>query len=270
MLPSATSSKAKKRRLDQLLVLRGLVPSRERAMRLILSGSVLVDGERRSKPGQLVSADSAVALLNRPPYVSRGGEKLIHALKSFRITVNDRACLDIGASTGGFTHCLLLQGASRMYAVDVGKGQLDQRLRNDPRVVVMDETNARFLVPEDFAPRPTLATVDVSFISLEKVLGAVAACLDEPGEVIALVKPQFEVGRGQVGKGGVIRDPIKHRRVLSRVVEFAIGSGLSVLGLTASPLRGPKGNREFFVHLSRRGESVQGLEEQISDVVNAG
>lgn len=270
LLPNATSLKARKERLDRLLVSRGLVPSREQAMRLILAGSVLVDGERLSKPGQSVSADSTLELLNRPPYVSRGGEKLIHALKSFQVLVDGRVCLDIGASTGGFTHCLLLQGASRVYAVDVGKGQLDQSLRKDPRVVVVEETNARSLVPDKFIPRPTLATVDVSFISLEKVLGAVVACLDEPREVIALVKPQFEVGRGEVGKGGVVRDPIKHRRVLSRVVEFALGSGLAVLGVTASPLRGPKGNREFFVHLSRRGQTVPDLEAQIIHVVSEG
>ncbi len=270
MLPIAISLAAKRERLDRLLVARGLASSRERALRLILAGSVKVNGERLSKAGQLVRDDATVEVLDRPPYVSRGGEKLIHALRSFGIEVSGRICLDVGASTGGFTHCLLLEGAGRVYAVDVGKGQLDPAMRNDPRVVVMEGKNARFLKPEEFVTPPNLATVDVSFISLEKVLDATISCLTESGEVIALVKPQFEVGRGQVGKGGVVRDREKHRQVLLRLVEFAAGKGWAVLGVTASPLRGPKGNREFFLHIARQGRSVPDLGGQITRVVNAG
>lgn len=248
---------------------RGLAPSREQALRVILAGSVRVNGERASKAGQLVRHDATVELLDRSPYVSRGGGKLIHALRIFGIEVSGRICLDVGASTGGFTHCLLLDGAARVYAVDVGKGQLDPALRSDPRVTVMEGRNARFLQPEEFSPSPSLATVDVSFISLEKILEPVVACLDEPGEVVALVKPQFEVGRGQVGKGGVVRDREKHRRVLARLIEFAAGNRWAVRGVTASPLRGPKGNREFFLHIAQQGQSAPDLEERITEAVDA-
>lgn len=271
--PNATSSTARKaragrERLDRLLVLRGLVESRERAVRLILAGSVRVDGRPASKAGQLVPEDATVELTERSPYVSRGGEKLAHALRVFGVTVEGRICLDVGASTGGFTHCLLLMGASRVYAVDVGRGQLDQKLRSDPRVTVMEGVNARSLTPRDFPDRPSLATVDVSFISLEKVLEAVVSCLTDDGEVIALVKPQFEVGRREVGKG-VVRDRAKHRRVLAGIADWAMSKGLAVRGVTASPLRGPKGNREFFLRLGRRGDSIPDLAGRIARVVEA-
>jgi 23S rRNA (cytidine1920-2'-O)/16S rRNA (cytidine1409-2'-O)-methyltransferase len=266
--PSATSSTAKRERLDRLLVARGLAESRERATRLILAGSVRVNAVPASKAGQLVREDAAVELLARSPYVSRGGEKLVHALRVFGVTVEGRVCLDVGASTGGFTHCLLLEGADHVYAVDVGRGQLDPKLRNDPRVIVREGVNARFLTPHDFAPRPSLATVDVSFISLEKVLEAVVSCLTDDGEVIALVKPQFEVGRREVGKG-VVRDRAKHRRVLAGIADWAMSKGLAVRGVTASPLRGPKGNREFFLRLGRQGDSIPDLPALIARVVEA-
>ena len=253
-------------RLDRLLVARGLAQSREQAARLILAGRVFVDGKRVDKAGRQVGAGAAVEVKARPPFVSRGGEKLAHALEAFGISVEGRICLDVGASTGGFTHCLLSQGAARVYAVDVGRGQLDAGLRADPRVVPMEKTNARTLTAAAFPDQPDLATVDVAFISLEKVLRAVMGALVDPAEAVVLVKPQFEVGKGLVGKGGVVRDPAQHRAVLGRLARFAILHAWHVLGLAASPLTGPKGNREFFLYLSRRGRTVPELDALIARV----
>lgn len=259
-----------KERLDRLLVERGLVKSREEAVRLILAGLVRVAGERVDKAGRSVPVEAPIEVEARPGFVSRGGEKLAHALDIFAISAEGRICLDVGASTGGFTHCLLARGANRIYALDVGRGQLDAGLRSDSRVSLMEKTNARHLRPEAFPVRPDFATVDVSFISLEKVLPAVMACLLPPGEVVALVKPQFEVGRGKVGKGGVVRDPVEHRAVLVRLARFALLRGWHVHGAAASPLKGPKGNREFFLHLSLAGRTPPGLELSIARVVNEG
>jgi len=242
-------------RLDALLVARGLAATRAEAARLIMAGRVRLGGQPSDKPGRLVRDDAAVALVATSPYVSRGGEKLAAALAAFGTSPRERVCLDVGASTGGFTDCLLQHGARHVYAVDVGHGQLHPRLRADPRVTVLEGFNARSLDPAAFDPAPSLASVDVSFISLEKVLPAVAACLDSagPSDILALVKPQFEVGRGQVGKGGVVRDASRHREVLVRLAGFAAAHGLAPRGLVASPLRGPKGNREFFLHLEPGG-----------------
>jgi 23S rRNA (cytidine1920-2'-O)/16S rRNA (cytidine1409-2'-O)-methyltransferase len=256
-------------RIDRLLVDRGLVESREKAARLILAGDVLVDGQRVDKAGALVPADGDLEIRGRSPFVSRGGEKLVHALDHFGTQVAGRICIDVGASTGGFTDCLLQRGATRVYAVDVGKGQLDDRLRKDPRVVFMEETNARSLDPRLFEDRPTLAVVDVSFISLEKVLPAVFGVLAPRSEVLTLVKPQFEVGRDLVGKGGVVRDPALHRAAVSRLARYAVLRGWHVLGVTASPLRGAKGNREFFLHLSMHGRTAADLERMIDRSVGA-
>lgn len=256
-------------RIDRLLVERGLVPSRERATRLILAGDVLVDGERVDKAGAMVSTDAEVELRGRSPYVSRGGEKVAHALDHFAVEVRDRVGMDVGASTGGFTDCLLQRGAARVYAVDVGTGQLDARLRRDPRVVVMEKTNARSLDPRLFDPRPGLAVVDVSFISLEKVLPAVFGVLAPRGEVIALIKPQFEAGREAVGKGGVVRDPALHRAVVARLARYAVLRGWHVHGVTASPLRGPKGNREFFLYVASYGRTAANVEHMITQAVEA-
>ncbi|HEU5321947.1 MAG TPA: TlyA family RNA methyltransferase [Methylomirabilota bacterium] len=256
-------------RLDRLLVDRGLVESREKAARHILAGDVLVDGGRVDKAGALVSTDAEIELKGRSPYVSRGGEKLVHALDYFHISPEGRVCLDVGASTGGFTDCLLKRGAVRVYAVDVGTGQLDARLRKDSRVVVMEHTNARALDPRVFGDRPSLAVADVSFISLEKILPSVFGTLAPGGETVALVKPQFEAGREAVGKGGVVRDPAQHRAVVGRLARYAILHGWHVLGVTASPLRGPKGNREFFLHLSLRGRTAADLEGMIARTVEA-
>ncbi|MBI2153478.1 MAG: TlyA family RNA methyltransferase [Candidatus Rokubacteria bacterium] len=261
-----TAAARSRERLDRLLVARGLAPSREQAARLILAGRVFVDARRVDKAGRQVDVGAAVEVKARPPYVSRGGEKLAHALDAFGISVAGRTCLDVGASTGGFTHCLLSRGAARVYAVDVGRGQLDAGLRADPRVMLMEKTNARTLIAAAFPVEPDLATVDVAFISLEKVLPAVMGVLANPGEAVLLVKPQFEVGRGLVGKGGVVRDPVRHRAVLGRLARFAILHGWHVLGLAASPLTGPKGNREFFLYLSRGGRTVPELDALIAKV----
>ena len=256
-------------RLDKLLVEKALLPSRERALRSILAGDVLVDGRRIDKAGALVEPTSEIEIRGRSPYVSRGGEKLAHALDAFGVAVRGRICIDIGASTGGFTDCLLQRGATRVYAVDVGSGQIDDKLRRDPRVVVMENTNARGLDPRIFGDKPSLAVVDVAFISLEKVLPAVFGVLERIGETVALVKPQFEAGREAVGKGGVVRDPEQHRAVIGRVARYAILRGWHVLGVTASPLRGPKGNREFFLHLATRGRTTADLESKIDQTVAA-
>jgi 23S rRNA (cytidine1920-2'-O)/16S rRNA (cytidine1409-2'-O)-methyltransferase len=256
-------------RLDKLLVDKALLPSREKATRSILAGEVLVDGRRIDKAGALVEPAAEIEIRGRSPYVSRGGEKLAHALDEFGVSIRGRICIDVGASTGGFTDCLLQRGATRVYAVDVGTGQLDDKLRRDNRVVVMEHTNARGLDPRIFGDKPSLAVVDVAFISLEKVLPAIFGVLERGGETIALVKPQFEAGRAAVGKGGVVRDPAEHRAVVTRVARYSILRGWHVLGVTASPLRGPKGNREFFLHLSTRGRTAADLESRIDQSVAA-
>jgi 23S rRNA (cytidine1920-2'-O)/16S rRNA (cytidine1409-2'-O)-methyltransferase len=251
-------------RLDRLLVDKGLVESREKAARLILAGEVMVDGQRVDKAGSLIPTDADLDLRGRSPFVSRGGEKLVHALQSFTVSVKGRVCIDVGSSTGGFTDCLLQRGATRVFAVDVGTAQLDVKLRKDPRVVVMEQTNARALDPRVFDEQPSLAVIDVSFISLEKILPAVLA---PRSEIVALVKPQFEVGRQHVGKGGVVREPALHRAVVQRLARYAVLRGWHALSVTASPLRGPKGNREFFLHLSAQGRTAANLESLIERAV---
>jgi 23S rRNA (cytidine1920-2'-O)/16S rRNA (cytidine1409-2'-O)-methyltransferase len=255
-----------KLRLDVALVERGLVESREKAARLILAGDVLVDGQRVDKAGALVVPGARLELVARPRFVSRGGDKLAHALATFAVVPRGRVAIDVGASTGGFTHCLLEQGAVKVYAVDVGQGQLDAKLRADGRVVVMEKTNARSLPVDSFPESPELATVDVSFISLEKVLPSVFGVLTSQGEAVVLVKPQFEVGKGQVGKGGVVRDGSHHRTVMARVARFAVLHGWHVRGVTASPLKGPKGNREFFLLLTKTGRTLSDLDALITKV----
>jgi 23S rRNA (cytidine1920-2'-O)/16S rRNA (cytidine1409-2'-O)-methyltransferase len=236
---------AQRVRLDVALVERGLEASRERARRLIVAGEVTVDGEVARAPAALVAVDAVLAIGRRLPYVSRGGLKLAHALDRFGIDVGGRVALDAGASTGGFTDCLLQRGAARVYAADVGKGLLAWKLRQDPRVVVMEGVNVRRLPPLPEAV--SVATVDVAFISLRLVLPAVAGALDPAGEVVALVKPQFEAGPGAVGKGGVVRDPAVHRQVLEGAMAGARTAGLIAVGLTAAPIRGEAGNVEFLL-----------------------
>ncbi len=256
-----------KERLDVTLVSRGLVSTREKAAGLIMAGHVEVDGRRADKAGALVDKSAPVDVAARQTFVSRGGEKLAPVLDAFGVSPRGRICLDVGASTGGFTQCLLGRGAARVYAVDVGHGQLDAGLRADGRVVAMEKTNARHLVAAAFAEAPDLATVDVSFISLEKVLPAVFGVLAPAGEAVSLVKPQFEVGKGLVGKGGVVRDPAYHQAVLSRVARFAVLHGWHVRGVAASPLKGPKGNREFFLHLTKTGRTLPDLDGLIARAV---
>jgi 23S rRNA (cytidine1920-2'-O)/16S rRNA (cytidine1409-2'-O)-methyltransferase len=239
-------------RIDRLLVERGIVPNRELARRLVMAGEVLVDDRPVTKPGADVADDASVRLRTPPsPYASRGGDKLAGALDAFGLDVRELLALDVGASTGGFTDCLLRRGARAVIAVDVGYGQLAWRLRQDPRVTVIARTNARRLVPAQLPAPADVATVDVSFISLAKVLPAVAACVRPGGSIVALVKPQFEVGRSRVGKGGVVRDEAARADAVAAVRTAAESLGLAVRGEAESVLPGPKGNREVFLWLVR-------------------
>jgi 23S rRNA (cytidine1920-2'-O)/16S rRNA (cytidine1409-2'-O)-methyltransferase len=236
-----------KRRIDSLLVARGLAESRAKAQALIMAGEVKVEGKATVKPGTLVAEEVEINVLPPPPFVSRGGIKLDHALTHFRLDVSAKVAADIGASTGGFTDCLLQRGAGRVYAIDVGYGQLDYRLRQDKRVVVMERVNARY--PVSLPEKVDLATIDLSFISVEKVLPSVARLLKDDGYLIVLLKPQFEAKRSEVGKGGVIKNPLVHARVIGRFIAWAVGQGFRVRGLIASPILGAEGNTEFFVLL---------------------
>jgi 23S rRNA (cytidine1920-2'-O)/16S rRNA (cytidine1409-2'-O)-methyltransferase len=234
-------------RLDQLLVDRGLAESRERAKALIIAGQVLIDRQKSDKPGHAVLADANVELLEKLPYVSRGGVKLAGALDHFKIDVTNCNCLDVGSSTGGFTDCLLQRGAARVIAIDVGRGQLDWGLRNDPRVEVREGVNARYLAPSDFDSKFDLAVCDVSFISATLIIPRIADVLAPRGRMIVLVKPQFEVGKGQVGKGGIVRDPTLHQAACDRVTEAARALGFET-GIVESPITGAEGNREFLLY----------------------
>ncbi|MBI2953902.1 MAG: TlyA family RNA methyltransferase [Chloroflexi bacterium] len=254
-----------KTRLDLLLLAKGLAESRSKAQALVLSGNVLVNGHPADKPGVSVPDDAEIKIRPAPPFVSRGGVKLERALDHFGLVMSGSVVIDIGASTGGFTDLLLQRGARRVYAIDVGYGQLDWRLRNDPRVVVMERTNIRFV--ESLPELADAAVIDVSFISLSLVLPVAAKLVKSGGWIVALVKPQFEAGRAQVGKGGVVRDPMVHRQVLQRVIEQAHAIGLKALGLIPSPLKGPSGNKEFLLYLSRVGQEVdvpQAIDEAVS------
>ena len=247
---------AAKRRADQLLVERGLAESRARAQALILAGLVSAAGRRIDKPGEQLAADSGLVLKRRDhPWVSRGGVKLAHALSHFQIVVEGRVALDVGASTGGFTEVLLSQGAERVYAVDVGHGQLAWKLRQDPRVVTRERMNARHLTRADIPDPVGMITCDASFIGLTTVLPAPLALAAERAELVALVKPQFEAGREHVGKGGVVRDPEVHHEVCERAASWIGGQpGWAVVGIIESPIRGPEGNREFLLY-ARRGRA---------------
>ncbi|MDT8441456.1 MAG: TlyA family RNA methyltransferase [Desulfuromonadales bacterium] len=244
-------------RLDKLLVLRGLVASRERARALILAGRVVVEHHTVDKAGAQVATDAEIRLKGEDlPYVSRGGLKLAAALAQFRIEVVGRVALDVGASTGGFTDCLLQHGAARVYAVDVGYGQLAWALREDGRVVNLERTNIRDLQPAQLPECPDLAVIDASFISLTKVLPPTLALLTDRAELVALIKPQFEVGKGRVGKGGIVRDSDLHSVVVEQIRDFAEQAGCVTLDVMASPVLGAKGNREFLIHLRKTGPSA--------------
>ena len=242
----------KRERIDKLLVDRGLAESRTKAQAMIMSGVVLVNEQRVDKPSQLFDTDTSVRIKGGDDptsrYVGRGGLKLEAALREFQIDVADFVCLDVGASTGGFTDCLLQHGAKKVIAIDVGHNQIDWRLRNDPRVEVQEGVNARYLQPEDFNQQFDLVVIDVSFISVTKVLPAIVPLVQENGSIITLVKPQFEVGRGEVGSGGIVRDETKRLRAVEEVNNAATALGLKVVNVIESPIQGAEGNVEFLVH----------------------
>ena len=250
-----------KKRLDVLLVERGLATSREKAKAMIMAGEVLVDNEREDKAGSMFPEEVEIVLKGKPlPYVSRGGLKLEKAMKNFNLTLDGKVCMDVGASTGGFTDCMLQNGA-------VGHGQLDWKLRNDPRVVCMERTNIRYVVTEDIEERPSFVSIDVSFISLTKVLLPVRNLMEENGEIAALIKPQFEAGREKVGKKGVVRDPAVHKEVIEMVISYAKSISFGVRHLEFSPIKGPEGNIEYLVHLVRLPDGV--TEEETNVDVDA-
>jgi len=246
-----------KERLDKILLDRGLAQSRERAKALIMAGQVVVDDHLADKAGQMVALEAEIRLKGEVhPFVSRGGLKLQKALDEFAIDVNGLVVMDVGASTGGFTDCLLQRGAKKIFAVDVGYGQLAWKLRQDERVVNLEKTNIRYLEPDRLEEIPDMAVIDASFISLDKVLPATIRLISDTGSVVALIKPQFEVGRGEVGKGGVVRDEKKHAEVISAITVLAADLDLTIKGITESPILGPKGNKEFLIYLEKKGRST--------------
>lgn len=246
-----------KERLDIVLVQRKLAASREKAKSIIMEGLVYVNGQKSDKPGTPVKEDDQIEIRGEVlRYVSRGGKKLEKAMQVFPIQLDGRVCIDIGASTGGFTDCMLQNGAAKVYAVDVGYGQLAWKLRSDPRVVCLERTNARYLTHQEIPEEPDFSSVDVSFISLKLILPAVANVLKDGGYAASLVKPQFEAGREKVGKKGVVRDPAVHKEVLEHYLEHAREAGFGVLGLTYSPIRGPEGNIEYLGFLQKGAETT--------------
>ena len=260
-----------KKRLDILVTERGLAESREKAKTLIMAGQVYVDGQKADKPGDTFSEDAAVEVRGKGlPYVSRGGLKLEKAMREFGLQLQGRTCMDIGASTGGFTDCMLQNGAQRVYSVDVGYGQLAWSLRTDPRVVNLERTNARYLTQEQVPEEIGFFSVDVSFISLTLILPAVRLLLAEHGQAVCLIKPQFEAGREKVGKKGVVRDKAVHEEVIEKIRSFALENGFSVLGLTFSPVKGPEGNIEYLIYLERseapsQGEQVPSAQQVVEE-----
>lgn len=252
------TEKLGKQRIDQLLVERGMVASREKARALIMAGQILVNGQKVEKAGTLVPQQGEIRLLGSVlPYVSRGGLKLEKAIKEFGIVLEGKVMLDVGASTGGFTDCALQHGATRVYAVDVGYGQLAWSVRSDPRVVCRERFNARHMTPDDFPELFDFVTADVSFISLDHILPAIAGVLAPEGEGVVLIKPQFEAGREHVGKKGVVRDKAVHEAVIQKILTLIVAEGMKVLHLSYSPIRGPEGNIEYLVHFSRSAETVE-------------
>ena len=258
-----------KERLDVLLVRNGFFSSREKAKATIMAGCVYVDGQKEDKAGMKFDTDSQIEVRGHAlPYVSRGGLKLEKAVNLFGLDLEGKVCMDIGASTGGFTDCMLQKGAAKVYSIDVGHGQLDWKLRNDPRVVCMERFNARELSAEDLPQVPDFASIDVSFISLRLILGPVFNTLSPGGSVAALIKPQFEAGREKVGRKGVVRDPAVHEEVINHVLDFAAETGFSCAGLTFSPITGPEGNIEYLAYLVKEpGNTARPDAESIRETV---
>lgn len=246
-----------KKRLDIMLVERALAPSREKAKAFIMAGDVYVDGQKEDKAGSMFAETVKIEVRgNTLPYVSRGGLKLEKAMKGFDLSLDQKVCMDVGASTGGFTDCMLQNGAVKVYSIDVGYGQLDWKLRNDPRVVCMEKTNIRYVLPENIQEPAEFASIDVSFISLTKVLLPVRELLTENGEIVCLIKPQFEAGREKVGKKGVVRDPAVHREVIEKVRDYAGSIALEPCHLSFSPIKGPEGNIEYLLHLKKHPQGT--------------
>lgn len=242
----------KKERLDVLLVKKGLASSREKAKAIIMSGIVFVDGQREDKAGSTFDEKQQIIIKGKTlKYVSRGGLKLEKAMNNFGISLEGKVCMDVGASTGGFTDCMLQNGAIKVYSVDVGHGQLDWKLRNDERVVCMERTNMRYMTEDDIEEKASFVSIDVSFISLTKILPAVSRILETEGQVVALIKPQFEAGREKVGKKGVVRDPKVHEEVIEKICDFASSNGFLLLHLDYSPIKGPEGNIEYLLHMQK-------------------
>ena len=241
-----------KERLDVMLVKRNLAKSREKAKAVIMSGNVFVDGQREDKAGSTFASDVHIEVKGHAlPYVSRGGFKLEKALETFDVDVKGKVCTDVGSSTGGFTDCMLQNGAAKVFAIDVGRGQLDWKLRNDPRVICMEKTNIRYVAPEDIGETVDFSSIDVSFISITKVLGPIRDYLSDEGEIVALSKPQFEAGREKVGKKGVVREKSTHREVIEKIMDFAMSIGFDLCALEFSPIKGPEGNIEYLIHLKK-------------------
>lgn len=259
-----------KKRLDLLMVERALAPSREKAKAYIMSGDVYVDGQKEDKAGTMFQETIKIEVRgNTLPYVSRGGLKLEKAMNHFEVTLDGKVCMDVGASTGGFTDCMLQNGAVKVYSIDVGYGQLDWKLRNDPRVVCMEKTNIRYVVPEDLQEPADFSSIDVSFISLTKVLLPVRNLLTENGEIVCLIKPQFEAGREKVGKKGVVREKSTHHEVIEKVALYAQSIGFKILNIDFSPIKGPEGNIEYLIHLKKWPHPVEdALLEDLSLVVD--
>lgn len=261
----------KKERLDVLLVKRGFAESREKAKAIIMTGNVFVKEQREDKAGSTFDENVEIEVKGTPmKYVSRGGYKLEKAMELWQVPLADRVCMDVGSSTGGFTDCMLQNGGVKVYSIDVGYGQLDWKLRNDPRVVCMEKTNIRYVVPEDIQEKPAFSSIDVSFISLTKVLGPVRNLLTEDGEIVCLIKPQFEAGREKVGKKGVVRDPAVHEEVIEKVRDFAMSISLEPCHLSFSPIKGPEGNIEYLLHLKKKPEGTEvpdSLTVKVEDVV---
>lgn len=259
-----------KQRLDLLMMERNMAPSREKAKALIMAGVVFVNGQREDKAGTLISDTAEIIVKdNSLKYVSRGGLKLEKSINEFDVDVNGKICMDVGSSTGGFTDCMLQNGAVKVYAIDVGRGQLDWKLRNDERVISMEKTNIRYVTPDNLDDVPEFSSIDVSFISLSKVLPVVHNLLSADGKVVALIKPQFEAGREQVGKKGIVREPKIHLEVINKVIGFCIEIGFYVIDLTFSPVRGMEGNIEYLIYLRKAKENDVLSEEEVAERIDA-